>query len=387
MNIVVVGGGLAARQGRRGAPRRRATTATSPLVGAEPHLPYERPPLSKGLLLGTDEPDSVFVHDAGVVRRPAASSCGTGAEVTGLDLDRAPGHRRRRPRSPTTGCCWPPGPRPAGSRLADGSGAPVAYLRTLDDSLALASTSARRLRDRSAAAGSGSRSPRRPGPPAATSPWSSRRPAPARRPRAGGRDRSFADLHREHGVDLRLGATVDAIEPDGDGAVGPARGRQRRRPPTWSWSASGADPRRPRPEPPGLAVDHGVLVDARLAPATRTCSPPATSPTHDHPVLGRRIRVEHWDTAIDQGTHAAARTAGRRRAVQPAAVLLHRPVRPRHGVRRPRRARRATTRWSSAATPAGRVFTALWLTRRPRAGRHARQRLGRDRRTSQPRWQ
>ena len=63
MNIVVVGGGLAGanaveelrEQGYDGRPhpgRRRAAP------------PYERPPLSKGLLLGSAEPDSVFVHDA-----------------------------------------------------------------------------------------------------------------------------------------------------------------------------------------------------------------------------------------------------------------------------------------------------------------------------------
>ena len=34
------------------------------LVGAEPDLPYERPGLSKGYLLGTDARDSVFVHPA-----------------------------------------------------------------------------------------------------------------------------------------------------------------------------------------------------------------------------------------------------------------------------------------------------------------------------------
>ena len=34
------------------------------LFGAEPHLPYHRPPLSKGVLLGAEDEASVFVHDA-----------------------------------------------------------------------------------------------------------------------------------------------------------------------------------------------------------------------------------------------------------------------------------------------------------------------------------
>src|ERR687893_404537 len=34
------------------------------LVGEEPELPYERPPLSKGLLLGTEEQEKIYVHPA-----------------------------------------------------------------------------------------------------------------------------------------------------------------------------------------------------------------------------------------------------------------------------------------------------------------------------------
>src|SRR5450755_4089686 len=35
------------------------------LIGAEAHHPYERPPLSKGYLQGSEERQSIFVHDAG----------------------------------------------------------------------------------------------------------------------------------------------------------------------------------------------------------------------------------------------------------------------------------------------------------------------------------
>src|SRR5690606_1473666 len=33
------------------------------LVGAEPHLPYERPPLSKGVLTGDAEPETAVLHE------------------------------------------------------------------------------------------------------------------------------------------------------------------------------------------------------------------------------------------------------------------------------------------------------------------------------------
>src|SRR5438477_496441 len=35
------------------------------LLGSDPERPYERPPLSKGYLLGRDDRESIFVHDAG----------------------------------------------------------------------------------------------------------------------------------------------------------------------------------------------------------------------------------------------------------------------------------------------------------------------------------
>ena len=78
MNIVVVGAGLAAAKAVEGL-RDRGYDGDITLFGAEPHLPYERPPLSKGLLLGSDEPDSVFVHDQAWYdeqRRRRAHRCG-----------------------------------------------------------------------------------------------------------------------------------------------------------------------------------------------------------------------------------------------------------------------------------------------------------------------
>jgi 3-phenylpropionate/trans-cinnamate dioxygenase ferredoxin reductase subunit len=60
----------------------------------------------------------------------------------------------------------------------------------------------------------------------------------------------------------------------------------------------------------GLAVDNGVLVDATL----RTSSPDVFAigdiANHDHPVLGHRVRVEHWDNAIEQGKTAAHNLLG-----------------------------------------------------------------------------
>ena len=61
MNVVVVGAALA---GARAVTALREEGHDGPitLVGAESHLPYERPPLSKGYLMGKDPLESAFVH-------------------------------------------------------------------------------------------------------------------------------------------------------------------------------------------------------------------------------------------------------------------------------------------------------------------------------------
>ena len=86
MTIAIVGGGLAA-----------ATTATElrkrghdgPIVvyAAEDHLPYERPPLSKGVLLGKAELETVFVHDADWYRDNDID-LRTGVRVTAIEPDK-----------------------------------------------------------------------------------------------------------------------------------------------------------------------------------------------------------------------------------------------------------------------------------------------------------
>ena len=60
----------------------------------------------------------------------------------------------------------------------------------------------------------------------------------------------------------------------------------------------------------GLDVDNGILVDARLRTSDPSVFAIGDVANHDHPVLGRRIRVEHWDTAIEQAKVAAANLLG-----------------------------------------------------------------------------
>ncbi len=113
--FVIVGAGLA---GAKAAETLRAEGFDGDivLIGAEPERPYERPPLSKGLLLGAASRDSAFVHEPDWYAGHDVE-LRTDTVVESLDRRRRqldPGRRRAarlRPR-----CCWPPAPGRAPSR-------------------------------------------------------------------------------------------------------------------------------------------------------------------------------------------------------------------------------------------------------------------------------
>jgi 3-phenylpropionate/trans-cinnamate dioxygenase ferredoxin reductase component len=304
VNIVVVGAGLAGAKAVEEL-RHQGYGGDLVLVGAEHHTPYERPPLSKGLLLGTEEPDQPFVHEAAWYADHGVELL-TGEPVTGLDVsartvsvgDRALSWDR---------LLLATGAQPRRLAAVDESGAEVSYLRTLEDSLALKE----RLGGHLLVIGAG---------------WIGLEVASAAR-NAGGTvtvvetaelpllrvlgpevAASFADLHREHDVDLRLGTGLDALSADGGRATARLTdGHELQADLVVVGIGAGPDDRLAAAA--GLATDNGVLVDASLRVAGSDVWAAGDVANHDHPTLGR-IRVEHWDNAIQQGKHAARAMLG-----------------------------------------------------------------------------
>lgn len=114
-----------------------------------------------------------------------------------------------------------------------------------------------------------------------------------------------ADLHRAEGVDLRLGFGLDSIIAGDDGRVA--------RVTLTDGSALDADvvvlglgaaPDLAWLEGSGLTIDNGVVCDETLQAA------PGVVAAGDvanwlNPAFGERMRVEHWENAIEQGEAAA----------------------------------------------------------------------------------
>lgn len=306
--IVVVGASLAGAKAVE-ALRDSGYDGSLVLLGAEPHPPYERPPLSKGHLLGTAELESAFVNDAGWYDEHEVELM-TGTEVTELDTR---GHRVLVGATPqsysklllTTGCS------PRRMPLAEQHGAPVTYLRTMEDSARI--KAALRPGSRVVVIGGGwiglevAAAARTVGADAVVV---ESLDLPLLRVLGGEVAEIFAGLHREHGVDLRLSAEVTAVERTrnravvrlADGAAIEA---------DLVVVGVGVAPNTALAESAGLDTDNGILVDEHLRTSDPDVYAAGDVASVQHPVLGQRVRVEHWDNAIGQGTVAGQNLAGR----------------------------------------------------------------------------
>ena len=279
------------------------------LIGDETDLPYERPPLSKAVLMGNaDEPDWVREesyyadHQIELLR---------GTTVTRIDPTRhvvvAGGTEHGYDKLLiATGAT----PRRLDVPGADLDG--VFTLRTLGDSLV--------LRERFTAGADivvvgagwiGCESA------AAARHWGSSVTVvePLTQPllkvvgeRVGA---SFAALHREHGVDLRLGTSVVGFDGEG-GQVSSVR-----LPDGVSIPADtvvvgvGVVPNVALADAAGLELaEGGVAVDATLRTSDPDIYAVGDVAAHDHPAYGSRVRVEHWANAKDQGEHVAGNLLG-----------------------------------------------------------------------------
>jgi 3-phenylpropionate/trans-cinnamate dioxygenase ferredoxin reductase component len=60
----------------------------------------------------------------------------------------------------------------------------------------------------------------------------------------------------------------------------------------------------------GLEVDDGIVCDSKLRTSAEGVYAAGDCCSYDSVVHGRRLRVEHWDVAMQQGMHAAANMLG-----------------------------------------------------------------------------
>ncbi|SDH15685.1 NAD(P)/FAD-dependent oxidoreductase [Nonomuraea jiangxiensis] len=307
--FVIVGAGLA---GAKAAEALREEGFDGPVVllGDEPERPYERPPLSKGYLMGQDERDKLYVHPSqwyaehDVDLRLGVTV--TGVDPAGHEVLLADGGRLGYAKLLlTTGSS----PRPLPVPGADLDG--VHYLRRIPDSDRIKHTleSATRV----AVIGGG---------------WIGLETAAAARaagaevtllesaplPLLGvlGREvaQIFANLHTDHGVDLRSGVQVAEITGYGGRAGGVLLADGSRVEADAVIVGVGITPNTGLAAAAGLDVANGVRVDAGLRSSHPDIYAAGDVANAFHPRLGKHIRVEHWANALHQPPAAARAMLG-----------------------------------------------------------------------------
>ncbi len=308
--LVIIGASLAGAKAAEGA-RAAGFDGRVVLVGEEPHRPYERPPLSKTVLRGEQPPEVARVHDDAFY---AANDIELllGRRVVGLD----PNARQIRLDGDETlgytAAVLATGAAPRHIDIPGAGLAGVRYLRTIDDSTALGD--AIRTARRVAVIGAGwigsevAASARQMG---AEVVLVDPAPVPLQRVLGDEIGEVFRALHADNGVKLRLGLgvtelrgtdTVDEVVL-ADGAVEAA---------DVVVVGIGVTPQVDLAAAAGLTLDNGVAVDDQLqssAPGVYAAGDVASA---WHPRYRRRLRIEHWANALNQGLTAGANAGGGR---------------------------------------------------------------------------
>jgi 3-phenylpropionate/trans-cinnamate dioxygenase ferredoxin reductase subunit len=307
--FVIVGGGLAAAKAAE-TLRDEGFDGPVVLLAEEPEQPYERPPLSKGYLLGSDPREQARVHEKGWYEAHDVE-LRTATRATALD----PTTHRLTLESgeslPYAKLLLATGASPRRLPVPGADLDGVRYLRTLADSdrlLADLSAGGRRVvivgagwigLEVAAAARSYDNAVTIVEP----------QPTPLHQVLGQELGTRFASLHRAHGVDLFTGTTVREFR--GEDAVSSVV--------TDAHAGLAADlvvvgvgaiPRTELAAAAGLEVDNGIVTDHALRTSAPDVFAAGDVASSFRPLYGRHVRVEHWANALHSGPAAARSMLG-----------------------------------------------------------------------------
>jgi 3-phenylpropionate/trans-cinnamate dioxygenase ferredoxin reductase subunit len=120
----------------------------------------------------------------------------------------------------------------------------------------------------------------------------------------------FADLHRANGVTFRFGTSAAEFRGSDGRLTSVVLSDGTELPADLAVVGVGIQPNTELAVDGGLSVDNGILVDAALRTSAEDVFAAGDVVNLDHPLLGRRIRVEHWANALNGGKVAARALLG-----------------------------------------------------------------------------
>jgi len=302
-NIVIIGGGLAGDTATA-TLREAGYTGGIQLVSDELHRPYDRPPLSKTALLTSEDarkihfrPETWYAeNNVDLILGDGAAKLDPAAHQVTLQSGRVLGYDK---------LLIATGTRARRLRLLETTGAPVFYLRSLDDCEALRPLLVQGAKIAIIGAGVIGMEVA-----ATANSLGCAVTVIELAPRVMARSVSpaisefIAAYHREKGVDIRCGAKITGMHCINGRAVLELEGGIRLEPDAVI-AGIGAEPITELAQEAGLRVEDGIIIDR----FTRTSNPDIHAAgdvaRFESVAHGQHIRAEHWRHAIDQATTAA----------------------------------------------------------------------------------
>ena len=308
-DVVIIGGGQAAMQ-TVDSLRREGFEGSITLVSEEPHLPYQRPPLSKKFLSGELEQARLFFRPEDFYTLRGVTLM-LGTRVAEIDRIGTVVHTEDGRTVPYDALVLAVGARVRRLPVPGADLSGVHYLRTLDDSRAIAVELAGA--GRVCVIGGGfiglevAAVCREMGKEVTVVETGDRLMARAVSPMISD---YYRDYHTAKGVEILTGTTVTGLRGDTRVAeVCLADGGSR--------SAElvvvgiGIEPNTELATAVGIDCDNGILVDDHCRTSDPKVFAIGDCSNHPNPYLGRRVRLESVQNAVDQARVAAANIAGR----------------------------------------------------------------------------
>jgi len=287
------------------------------LIGEEAERPYERPMLSKEYLRGDKPAEKLYVHEEGFYGENDIELL-TGTRVASLDAGAHEITLQDGSRMPYSRLLLATGATPRRIPVPGAELQGVRYLRRMSDSDAL--RAAIKAASRVVVIGAGwigsevAASARQLGAEVAIVAPEAVPLVRVLGPQLGG---VYRDLHAGHRVDLHLSTQVEAIvgngvaqgvrTTDGDLIEGDL-----------VVVGVGVSPRDELAQYAGLSLDNGIVVDEFLRTSAPDVFAAGDVAAAWNPMYNRRIRMEHWANALNQG-----QTAGRNMRSQDSQITAY----------------------------------------------------------------
>ena len=308
VDYLLIGGGMASAH-CASELRKRGADGSILLVGREPDPPYERPPLSKEYLRGESERGDAYVHgpewyeenDVELLSGTSVMSLDAGARTAKLPQ----GGGRFGKALIATGARVNILHHLEGARLEG-----IHYLRTLGNSDAIREDAGKAghvvLIGGSYIGSEVAASLTAKGAKCSIVMMEQVAMSNAFGEEVG---RYFHDVLASHGIELFGGEEIDAFL--GEGRVSGIRTKGGREIECDTVViGAGVHPETMLAERGGLEVDNGIICDQRLESSVEGIFAAGDVCSYDSVVHGRRLRVEHWDVALQQGQHVGAAMTG-----------------------------------------------------------------------------